>query len=437
MADSRSERILWRETSPEPFEAAPLDGDVQADLAIVGGGFTGCSAALHAAAQGLDVRLLEAQTVGQGGSGRNVGLVNAGLWTPPADIEALLGRDAGTRLNEILAAAPEQVFSLIEHHGIACNAVRNGTLHCAHAPAGMKELQTRLEQLVERGAPVRLLDADEARTRTGSNAVHGALFDPRAGTIEPLAYCRGLARAAREQGAHLHEHTSARGIRADGAGWRVTTANGTVTARALIVATNAYHQHADGVEPPAFTPVRFFQFATRPLDPALLERILPGREGCWDTATVMSAFRLDAEGRLLVGSVGSLGHPAAAIHRHWARRKLAALFPRLADQPLEHAWHGDIAMTRDHLPKIVRLAGPGSTASGFMVFGYSGRGIGPGTTFGRALAEAVASGDDSGLPVPARAHYGERRSDLREVLFEAGSLADHVAWMGRNALSGS
>lgn len=424
------ERNLWRETTPERFEAPPLDGDATADVVIVGGGYTGCSAALHAAQRGLDVRLVEAVHVAHGGSGRNVGLVNAGLWMPPDDIESELGQATGRTLNEALADAPELVFSLVEQHGIECNAVRNGTLHVAHSTGGFDELCSRHEQQVRRGAPVELLDAEHARRRTGTSAVHGALFDPRAGTIEPFAYCSGLARAAVEHGARLHERTPAQSIRHDGKAWEVRAPGGSIRARALLLATNAYHDVAEGPFRPAFTAVHFFQFATRPLDSQRLEHILPGREGCWDTGTVMSAFRRDAAGRLVVGSIGALDHPGAGVHRSWARRKLAALYPELADEPLEHAWHGRIAMTRDHLPKIVRLA-----PDGLAVFGYSGRGIGPGTLFGRAAVEAIASGSEAALPLPVLERYAERAAGVRERCFEMGAVADHVAWMGRNALA--
>ena len=424
------ERNLWRETTPERFEATPLGGDASADLVIVGGGFTGCSTALHAAQRGLDVRLLEAEHVAHGGSGRNVGLVNAGLWMPPDDIEAELGPAVGAQLNEALAGAPAAVFSLIERHGIQCHAVRNGTLHVAHSKSGFEDLRSRHEQQVRRGAPVELLDAGQARARTGTAAIHGALFDPRAGTIEPFAYCAGLARAAVEQGAKLHERTPAQEIRHDGSAWQVHTSSGTIRARALLLATNAYHDSVSGVAGPAFTPVHFFQFATTPLGPGQIDRVLPGQEGCWDTGTVMAAFRRDAAGRLLVGSIGALDHAGSGLHRSWARRKLAVLYPELKDQPLEHAWHGRIAMTRDHLPKIVHLG-----RDGLAIFGYSGRGIGPGTVFGAAAAEALASGRDDAFPLPVLEGYDERAVGMRERCFEAGAVADHVAWMGRHAFA--
>ncbi|MBQ0748687.1 MAG: FAD-binding oxidoreductase, partial [Roseovarius sp.] len=128
---------LWRESALETFAAPPLRGERMVDLAIIGAGFTGLSAALHAAGQGADVAVLEAETVGEGGSGRNVGLVNAGLWLPPDEVCKILGVEAGEHLNTVLAEAPTLVFDLIAQHDIACEATRNGTLHLAHAPKAM------------------------------------------------------------------------------------------------------------------------------------------------------------------------------------------------------------------------------------------------------------------------------------------------------------
>ena len=186
---------LWRDSAAEHLSAPQFQGNRNTDLAIIGGGFTGLSAALHAAGQGAEVTLLEAETIGHGGSGRNVGLVNAGLWLPPDDVCKTLGNQAGEHLNSVLAAAPDLVFDLIERHAIACEPVRAGTLHLAHASRGLAQLQTRLAQAQARGAPVRLLDAQETAARLGTACFHGALHDSRAGTIQPLAYARGLAPA--------------------------------------------------------------------------------------------------------------------------------------------------------------------------------------------------------------------------------------------------
>ncbi|MBY6088912.1 NAD(P)/FAD-dependent oxidoreductase [Maritimibacter alkaliphilus] len=406
---------LWSATAGPAVETAPLSEDLTVDLLVVGGGFTGLSAALHAAQSGARVCVLEAEEVGHGGSGRNVGLVNAGLWLPPGEVAKIMGERAGARLNAILAGGPDLVFDLIERHDIACEAVRNGTLHCAHAPAGLSDLERRHAQLTAIGAPVTLLSAEEARARTGSPAVHGALFDPRAGTVQPKAYARGLARAAQAAGAIIVQGLPAGRRQSTGDRWVVEAGGHRITSRALIEATNAY-----GQTPGRFTPMHFFQMATAPLPEELLKDVLPGLEGCWDTALVMSSFRRDAAGRVIVGAIGALDHLASGVHQAWAQRKLARLFPQLAGQPLEHAWHGRIASTADHLPRIERFG-----VRGYAAYGYSGRGIGTGTLFGKALAQAALSAEEAALPLVPVPAYAEKMTAARALYYETGAVTMH------------
>ncbi|MCR8723768.1 NAD(P)/FAD-dependent oxidoreductase [Frigidibacter sp. ROC022] len=409
---------LWQRTTPESRSYPALDGAVSADVAIIGGGFTGVSAAYHLAVQGVSVVLLEAVTVGFGGSGRNVGLVNAGLWTPPDAVEEKLGQEVGAELNRALAAGPELVFDLIESQQINCEATRCGTLHCAHSAAGLRDLERRAAQQWARGAPVRLLDAEETARRTGSPAFHGALWDARAGTIQPLAYVQGLARAAAAQGARLHERSAVTGMVRDGDHWRLRTAGGEVRAARLIQATNAYG--SDGVPANPVTLAHYFQLATAPLPRSLLRGILAGGEGCWDTALIMSSFRLDRAGRMIFGALGNLDGAGGRAHRGWARRKLAALFPQLAGVPFEQDWTGRIAMTSTYLPRVQAL-GEGAVS----IFGYSGRGISPGTVFGRAAADwATGRG---GFPVPVLPAGPGPRNPLKALYCETGAVLTHLA----------
>lgn len=415
------EANLWRASSTATITAPPLAGDGSFDLVIIGGGFTGCAAALDAAGQGARVCLLEAETIGHGGSGRNVGLVNAGLWLAPETVMAQMGEKPGRRLIGLLAQAPARVFDLIARHGIDCEARRNGTLHLAHAPAGLRDLADRHRQGVALGAPLRLLDQAETARRTGTRAFHGALFDPRAGTIQPLSYVRGLARAAIAAGADLHEGTPVTAVTRKAGAWRITALGHVLRARAVLVATNAYHLGIRAPRTPRFVTVGYCQYATAPLPAALRAAILPGGEGCWDTALVMSSFRTDAAGRLIIGGIGQGDGPGGVIHAAWARRKMAALFPALADQPFVHGWTGRIAMTGDHIPKILRL-GPDALAC----FGYSGRGIGPGTVFGTQTARALLSGDEGHLPLSPVAAHAEPLRRARGAWIAAGAGLVHA-----------
>ncbi|WP_114389150.1 NAD(P)/FAD-dependent oxidoreductase [Notoacmeibacter marinus] len=416
-----TETGLWPATPAKSAPAIALNEDLNVDLAIVGGGFTGCAAALEAARLGASVAVLEARSIGYGGSGRNVGLVNAGLWLSPETIIAQMGENYGRRLIDALAEGPDRVFEIIAREGIDCEATRAGTLHLAHSPGGLADLEKRHRQGNAFGAALHLLDAEQTRQRTGSDAFHGSLWNPKAGTIQPLAYCRGLARAALRHGATIYSDTPVRSAEWSGGVWSVQAGDYTVRAGALLQATNAYDTAWAAQGAHRYVPVNYCQFATRPLPSEALETILPGGEGCWDTAMVMSSIRLDRAGRLIVGGMGDGQGPGGRIHGGWARRKLRALYPALADMPFEHEWSGRIAMTADHLPKALAL-GP----SGLSIFGYSGRGIAPGTVLGAAAAGYLLNGNEAELPLPLIEDYSERMTGAKAVYYEFGASAMHA-----------
>ncbi|MCK5350142.1 MAG: FAD-binding oxidoreductase, partial [Desulfobacula sp.] len=223
MKDRNIKQGLWAATAPSKPRLTSLQGDQRTDIAIIGGGYTGLSAALHLAKMGKESIVLEAEDIGHGGAGRNVGLVNAGLWLMPEDLLRLAGPEYGEKLIDVLGDSPDLVFELIEEHGIECEALRNGTLHCADSKKGYKALLQREEQWLKRKAPVRLLGRDEAASKTGSNSFYGALLDKRAGTIQPLAYAYGLANAALKAGAQLYNHSPVVGFEKTGEGWKLNT----------------------------------------------------------------------------------------------------------------------------------------------------------------------------------------------------------------------
>jgi glycine/D-amino acid oxidase-like deaminating enzyme len=418
---------LWEASAPEALPAPPLTEDLVAEVAIVGAGYTGLSAALHLAEAGASVVVLEGAGIGFGGSGRNVGLVNAGLWLMPSRLRQVLGETHGPRLLSQLGEAPSLVFELIDRHAIDCQPVRSGTLHCAADARGLAELEIRCRQWQELGAPVRLLDPAETAGRLGTTAYRGSLLDLRAGTIQPLAYARGLACAAVSSGARLHSGSPVVAMEEEpGAGWRLRTASGrTLSAKWAIVATNAYT--GPGGPCPALqrelVRLPYFNLATAPLPRELAETVLPGREGAWDTRRLLSSFRMDRGGRLVFGSVGALRGCATEVHRTWARRALAKLFPQLAGVSFEHEWYGVIGMTSDAVPRLHALG-----RRALSISGYNGRGIAPGTTFGRDLARWVLGElTEADMPLPVSEPGSAALKPLREGFYEAGSLAAHLA----------
>ena len=418
---SQPQGSLWEKTAPPPPQTTPLAGDATSRVAIVGGGFTGLSAALHLAEMGIETVVLEAEEIGHGGSGRNAGLANAGLWLQPVDVEAAIGVAQGRRLNDILGRAPDLVFSLIDRYGIACEATRAGTLHCAHSPSGLAWLRERARQISERGADVQVLDREVTRSMTGTDHYHGALYDKRAGTVQPLAYVRGLARAAIGHGARVHTRSSAVSLAPEGNRWRIRSDNGSVVAEQVVLATNAY---TGGLWPglaQTFVPVHFTQLATAPLGANLAGTILPGRQGAWDTRKVMVSYRVDKDGRFILGSIGRPA-PGASATRNWAAALARKLYPQLDDVAWEHQWSGCIAMTSDHMPRLHRLA-PGVITP----IGYNGRGIGPGTVFGKAIAEYLAGASAESLPLPVTESGAEPLRGVRAVAFEAAFQVGHLA----------
>ncbi len=320
MQGNRKSHGLWELTAPAPPYTGPLVGDLQADVVVIGGGYTGLSAAIRLAEGGVRVILLEASEIGFGGSGRNVGLVNAGMWVMPDTLSDTLGSPFGERLIELLGGGPQEVFALIERYGIDCEVERAGTLHCAVGRRGLEEIQIRAEQWQKRGAPVAVLDAKETRRKIGGGNYTGALLDTRAGTIQPLAYARGLARVALAAGARIFAQTEVLTVHEMGLRWRVGTAMGSVCAEWVIVATDAYGKRPWLRIQREQIRLPYFNLATRPLPDRLRTSILPERQGAWDTHEVLSSFRFDQSGRLVFGSVGALG----GVDTYRSQRMMAA-----------------------------------------------------------------------------------------------------------------
>ena len=400
MNGDRLSHGLWEASAPPAPKTHPLTQQITVDVAIIGGGYTGSSAALHLAEGGASAAVLEAFDIGFGASGRNVGLVNAGMWVLPSVLLAGLGECHGPRLLDMLGHGPSVVFELVTRHGIDCEAVHHGTLHCAVGQGGMAELTERTRQWLALGAPVEMLDARRTSELTGTRAYAASLLDRRAGTLQPLAYARGLPAAAMRAGARVHTQTRVTAAERIGARWQLATSSGgTVSAAWVIVATDAYTAsdglwsgiQAEQVRLP------YFNIATAPLSREHAAGILPERQGAWDTRRVLSSFRLDAAGRLVFGSVGALRGLGRKIHHDWARRAMARIFPPLKDVPFEHEWHGTIGMTSNALPRFHEL-----DRNVISFCGFNGRGIAPGTVFGRELARLVLGEvrrDELPLPV--------------------------------------
>lgn len=387
---------LWEATAEPAPAMTPLEGETTADVCVVGAGFTGLSAALHLAEAGADVVVVDQGGPGFGGSGRNGGQILPGLKWDPDEVEAMLGPEAGGHLVAFAGGAPDLVYGLVEKHGIECHLrKRCGWIHGAMTEAALKAQAKRVEQWQRRGAPVELLDRQRAAALTGTSRYAGAMLDRRAGAINPLSYARGLAAAAQRHGARVHNETAARKLAREGNRWRVETGGGAVVADQVLLCTNAY---TDDLWPGLrreLIPLHSLQVATPPLPEDVRRTILPEGHVVSDTQRILFYFRLNEEGRFVMGGRGSFGETNRPALFRFIEGAAERLFPQLGKPRWEFRWAGKVALTVDHLPRVHELA-PGVRTVG----GYNGRGVAMASASGKALAEWTRTGDSKPLPLP-------------------------------------
>jgi glycine/D-amino acid oxidase-like deaminating enzyme len=411
---------LWAATAEPAVDTPPLDTSLKTDVLIVGAGYTGLSSALHLAGHGLKTCVIDADEPGWGASGRNGGQVIPGLKYDPDELVRRYGSRNGEALTQIAGSAADTVFDLIERHQIQCDATRNGWIQPTHSDKLLGTLHARARQWEARGAPVELLDRTQVVKRLGTEAFVGGWIDKRAGSVQPLSYARGLARAAKAAGVAIHGATRAVALERSADGWHVRCASGVVIdAKQVLLATNGY---TDALWPGLAQSViaaNSFIVATRPLPDDIAATVLPGREVASDSRRLLLYFRKDAAGRLLMGGRGPFRDPRTAAD--WAHLERAArlMYPQLEGVEYEYRWAGRIAITRDFLPHVH------TPAEGLTIaLGYNGRGIAMATTLGQHLA-AFMSGAAQGLPLPPTSIKPIPFHALQRVYISAG-----VAWYG-------
>lgn len=392
---SRMPPSLWAATAPPPPAASALVGETRADLCVVGAGYTGLSAALHAAEAGLSVVVLEAAEIGWGASGRNNGQVIPTLSRmDPDDIVANVGAK-GEALVALIRDSASLVFDLIRKYGMQAEAVQNGWIQPAHRPSRLKLAEKRVRQWSARGAPAAMLDPAETARITGSDYWHGGWWNRTGGRINPLGFARGLADAAIRAGVRIHTQSPARGLTRQGSQWAITTLRGNVLADRVVLATNAY---SDDLWPGLRTeviPVRSYQMATTPVSDNVRKTILPEGHALSDTQGDLYFYRFDANGRLVTG--GALIVRAGWEGRIRARigERAAKVYPQLGVPTFDYVWHGYVGVNHDRLPHIHELA-PGVHAW----TGCNGRGVALATAIGREFARAAAGVAEADLALP-------------------------------------
>jgi glycine/D-amino acid oxidase-like deaminating enzyme len=379
---------LWADTA-EPLPAFPkLEGKRQADVVIIGAGYTGLSAAHHIAKSGLAPIVLEANHPGWGASGRNGGVITAKFRLSFRDIDATHGRAMARRMYGIAYESVDMVEELVSELGIAsARLTRSGQVKAAHNDATLKAAIDEAAWMTrEMGdTEVRILDRHQVRDETGSRVFVGGVLNPGSGGIHPLNYLRGLAKGVAKRGVPIFQESPVLALRRDGDGVVAETPGGSVRARQSIIATNSYSDLTSATVrlQRTLVPFRSALIATEKLSPNLAGSLMPTGRTYTETKRMMRWFR-KVDDRVIFGGRGAFGKQDSESAFDALRKAMVGIFPELADIPLAFKWSGLVAMTLDSVPHVGRL-----DDRTFYSVGYNGAGVAMSSLMGRYLAALV------------------------------------------------
>ncbi|BAM90842.1 hypothetical protein S58_48630 [Bradyrhizobium oligotrophicum S58] len=386
---------VYADTAVAPVATPLLDVDRTVSVAIIGGGYTGLSTALHLAEQGTDCVVLEAQEPGWGASGNNGGHTNPGLKHDPDQIEADFGPELGRRMIDFAYGTTNFTHDLIRRYQIPCEARQQGTLRAAYHEASAAAIESTARQCIRRGMPVTLMDREQLREVTGSDRYVCAMFDARGGDLHPLNYARGLARAAIAAGAAVHGETPALSLRRDGTRWRIQTPHAVVHADKVLIATNGFTDDLWPALRRTIIPVFSSIAATAPLPDEVARAIMPTRPVLYESGHITVYYRIDQHNRLLMGGRGPMRWINSPGDVAYLMRYAERLWPQLKGGAWTHGWNSRLAITKDHYPHIHEPA-----ESILISLGCNGRGVALSTAMGAQLARRLIGGASAQIDMP-------------------------------------
>ncbi|MET3926709.1 FAD-binding oxidoreductase [Devosia sp. 2618] len=389
---------LWTRTARNQVLSDPVIPDA-VDVAVIGGGFTGMTAARELLIAGRSVAVFDAGKIGAGASGMNAGFVVPNFAkADPVSVRAKLGDERGNALLRLVGDGANAVFRTIEEDGIACDARQTGWLNPAYGAASVEMLQARAAMWRDLGRPVSFMSAEDVRAQTGMDIYSGALLDAEGGTIHPLDYLRGLALGVQRRGGSVHEDQCVDSVKKDGTRWRLTMRSGaTISAAKVLLCTNAFTSGVASRMGRSAVPLRVYQIATTPADAATVQRISPDGRPVGDTRQNLFTYRLDRDNRLISGGMAAIPFGAfERLGRSVAERLSTELGLPNAVSP-EVVWTGTAAMTPDFLPRLYKMG-----EGWFGGIGCNGRGIAMTAQLGRVLARAAMGESMDQLPIPTR-----------------------------------
>ena len=417
----------WYAATAEQLAPFPtLQGEVKADVCVIGAGYTGLSTALHLAERGYDVVLVEAHRVGFGASGRNGGQLGSGQRMEQDGLESLLGKDDARKMWLLAEEAKQITKGLIEKHDIQCH-LKPGIAHaCFNAREVRHEHDYVAHLQNEYGYnAIEPLDHDQMQAICPSPKYVGGSLDMSAGHLHPLAYALGLARAAAAAGVRIFENTAVQGID-QGTPNTVRSEQGKVVAETVVLACNGYLGNLDRKVAARVMPINNYIAATRPLSGDELDGVLRRDVAIADSKFVINYFRLSHDKRLLFGGGESYGYKFPDDISALVRKPMTEIYPQLADIEIDYAWGGTLGITMKRMPFFARLA-PGILSAS----GYSGHGVGTATHAGMILAETIAGHSEkfdlmASVPAPAFPGGAGLRTPLLVLAMTWFSLRDRL-----------
>ena len=377
----------WYAATANPSRTfSAQSGEESCDVCVIGGGYTGLSAALHLAQRGYNTILLEANKAGWGASGRNGGQLGSGQRLEQDELEAKLGRGTARVLWDLAEESKQTVRSLIDEHRIDCD-YKPGILHAAHKPSlAEEEIRYARKLQTEYGyADIRPVDQAEMREMIDTRAYYGGSIDQGAGHLHPLNYALGLADAASRVGVRIYENSAVKGPLKNSFPGLVRTSGGQVRARYVMLACNGYLDRLEPRIESRIMPINNFILATEPLEESLAKKIIRDDVAVADSKFVINYYRLSSDRRLLFGGGENYSHRFPADIAGFVRKYMLKIYPQLSAKSVDYAWGGTLAITLNRMPHIGRLEGDVYFAQGF-----SGHGVGMATLAGKLAAEAIA-----------------------------------------------
>ena len=385
------EHNYWLTTADFPkIETLPLPDRV--DVAVIGAGFTGLSAARTLAQRGAKVAVFESETVGWGASSRNGGMVLTGMKLGVNQLISMYGRDLTRRMYASSLATVDCVEQLVREEAIDCDFSRCGHLEVACKQKHFDDYARQVNVIArEFNHQLRVVQRNELSAEIGSNIYYGGMVDEVSAGVNPARYVAGLGRAATKAGAEILEHTRVEGMQRESrqgeSGWKITTSRGPLRAREVFVATSGYTSKATPALQKKLIPIGSFIITTEVLPEKLAQELSPRNRMIYDSKNYLYYYRLTPDRRMLFGGRAAFFPETDQTIRRSAeilRRGMIDVYPQLRDAKIDYVWGGTLDFAFDIMPHAGQLDGM------YYAVGYAGHGVAMATYQGQKMAELIA-----------------------------------------------